>query len=558
MFRRSFGACCVALVGVLLAILPSAAAQEVTSDDSAAPVRNLDYADAELTALLERTDLTAAWLESATVSDAAALVATLDEDGEYAQSRAAFLAELDLLAERTQLVDARVASIERVRANTEAVESVVRTVRRSLSTGGQSAGSSLTAAETAELELELAGIVGGDDRPWMGLSLDPLGLAESHVLNLRDELVAVIADLEYVTPRQTKHLENEVARLTALNNELRRVHVLVDRTAALSQHGQLELVSARASLVYLMPDLHRRRLLMPTVVGGLSVVTLDAYVRGAEALDPSCPVEWHLLAGVGRVESRHGTIDDSVVRSSGVVSNPILGPLLDGGATEREAAQAAAEAEAAALAAEQEALAAEAEKDAEPEWDADLWGGDTLARAEELRAQAAPPEPVGSAAPPVEVVETPKPRYDPLLWGDDLPFDEDDLPPLDEDDAETETDGEEEPEFKGNGFAVIVDSDNGVLDGNPRWDRAVGPMQFIPETWSYWATDGNDDGVTDPQNLYDAAASAGRFLCHLSRTRGSSPYSFVLGYNSSQTYVRNVMAFADAYGDTDLPRVAAG
>ena len=80
-------------------------------------------------------------------------------------------------------------------------------------------------------------------------------------------------------------------------------------------------------------------------------------------------------------------------------------------------------------------------------------------------------------------------------------------------------------------------------------------MQFIPETWSYWETDGNDDGVTDPQNLYDAAATAGRFLCHLSRTRGPSPHSFVLGYNSSQTYVSNVMAVADAFGASALPTV---
>ena len=152
--------------------------------------------------------------------------------------------------------------------------------------------------------------------------------------------------------------------------------------------------------------------------------------------------------------------------------------------------------------------------------------------------------------------EVPTPRYDPRLWGDDLPFEIEDLPDADEDDSD-ENDGDEEiPELRGNGFAVIDDSDNGRLDGNSRWDRAVGPMQFIPETWSYWETDGNGDGVADPQNLYDAAATAGQFLCHLSRTRGSSPYSFVLGYNSSQTYVSNVMAAADGFGAAELPTVS--
>ena len=138
-----------------------------------------------------------------------------------------------------------------------------------------------------------------------------------------------------------------------------------------------------------------------------------------------------------------------------------------------------------------------------------------------------------------------------MLWGDDLPFDEDD----EYEAAPTEGDEDPEavPEFRGNGFAVIHDSDNGRLDGNSRWDRAVGPMQFIPETWAYWATDGNGDGTIDPQNLYDSAATAGRFLCHLSRTKGSSPYSFVLGYNQSETYVRNVMAVADAFAASPLP-----
>ena len=150
------------------------------------------------------------------------------------------------------------------------------------------------------------------------------------------------------------------------------------------------------------------------------------------------------------------------------------------------------------------------------------------------------------------------PLHDPALWGDFL----DNATPTDTDNESDDESPEEQsddeavlPEFKGNGFAVIADSDNGRLDGNARWDRAVGPMQFIPETWSYWETDGNGDGVMDPQNLYDAAASAGRFLCHLSRTRGASPWTFVLGYNQSSTYVRNVMTAAETLGSAALPVV---
>ncbi|MBA2477576.1 MAG: hypothetical protein H0V38_03100, partial [Sporichthyaceae bacterium] len=54
------------------------------------------------------------------------------------------------------------------------------------------------------------------------------------------------------------------------------------------------------------------------------------------------------------------------------------------------------------------------------------------------------------------------------------------------------------PRLDGGPYAAIPDTDDGVLDGDTVWDRAVGPMQFIPGTWAAVGADGNDDGNADP------------------------------------------------------------
>lgn len=59
----------------------------------------------------------------------------------------------------------------------------------------------------------------------------------------------------------------------------------------------------------------------------------------------------------------------------------------------------------------------------------------------------------------------------------------------------------------------IPDTDGGRLDGDTVWDRAVGPMQFIPSTWAEWGADGDGDGLADTQNIDDSAYSAARYLC---------------------------------------------
>ncbi|MDD7937678.1 murein transglycosylase [Actinomycetospora lutea] len=99
------------------------------------------------------------------------------------------------------------------------------------------------------------------------------------------------------------------------------------------------------------------------------------------------------------------------------------------------------------------------------------------------------------------------------------------------------------------GNRTIGDSDGGVLDGDRVLDRAVGPLQFIPSTWAKWRSDGNGDGVADPNNIDDAALAAGRYLCANGRDLATGPgwRSAVLSYNNSDEYGRRVYAAADQY-----------
>ena len=105
-----------------------------------------------------------------------------------------------------------------------------------------------------------------------------------------------------------------------------------------------------------------------------------------------------------------------------------------------------------------------------------------------------------------------------------------------------------------NETAVIPDSDGGVFDGDPVYDRAVGPMQFIPQTWVKWKRDGNGDRSEDPNNIYDAALAAADYLCaggpmvsDDELTRG------YLSYNHSEDYAAAVLAYAQGYSRFQIP-----
>ncbi len=99
------------------------------------------------------------------------------------------------------------------------------------------------------------------------------------------------------------------------------------------------------------------------------------------------------------------------------------------------------------------------------------------------------------------------------------------------------------------GVALVRDTDGGKLDGDPNFDRAVGPMQFIPSTWALDGADGNGDGKKDPNNIFDAALAAAGYLCAGGGdlANPAQEAAAVLRYNDADEYVHVVLALTASY-----------
>jgi len=168
---------------------------------------------------------------------------------------------------------------------------------------------------------------------------------------------------------------------------------------------------------------------------GISPRALEGYGKAQlqiASLKPSCRLGWNTLAGIGWIESGHGTTRGSVLLPDGRTSKPILGPALDG------------------------------------------------------------------------------------------------------------TKGTRAIE------ATVADH---AATGDPEWDHAAGPMQFIGGTWARWGIDGNSDGIVDRNNIDDAALAAAMYLCAGERdlSSGEGWSKAIHSYNHSDKYVLAVNKRANKY-----------
>jgi hypothetical protein len=107
---------------------------------------------------------------------------------------------------------------------------------------------------------------------------------------------------------------------------------------------------------------------------------------------------------------------------------------------------------------------------------------------------------------------------------------------------------------------AVADTDGGTLDGDPKDDRAVGPLQFIPSTWSIVGVDADRDGKRNPQDIDDAALAAAVYLCSGREdlaTEGGQRAA-VFRYNHSRRYVDVVLSIMRAYMRGDFTSVPNG
>jgi membrane-bound lytic murein transglycosylase B len=131
---------------------------------------------------------------------------------------------------------------------------------------------------------------------------------------------ASLADAQHELARATRRHEDLVAEHADVVDEQARTKEARDEASAEERRLRPTVQDARARAIVVGSD--------------LTLVALDAYLRAAMdtgAEMPGCGIPWWLLAGIGRVESGHGTFATSTLDPGGTARPSIIGIPLNGG-----------------------------------------------------------------------------------------------------------------------------------------------------------------------------------------------------------------------------------
>lgn len=107
------------------------------------------------------------------------------------------------------------------------------------------------------------------------------------------------------------------------------------------------------------------------------------------------------------------------------------------------------------------------------------------------------------------------------------------------------------------GTQKIRDTDGGLFDGDTVYDRAVGPMQFIPTTWAGSGIDASGDRLADPHNAIDAIHAAAGHFCTVGADDPTRVREAIWSYNHSWDYVDDVLNQAALYSADGVERIPA-
>ncbi|MCP3937929.1 MAG: hypothetical protein GY708_21480 [Actinomycetia bacterium] len=124
----------------------------------------------------------------------------------------------------------------------------------------------------------------------------------------------------------------EFAARTAADSHLTVAERISSLEAELALNVEA-LEAARGALPGMEALVEEERQVSRVTGSDLTLVALDAYLKAARSMateQPQCHIDWTLLAGIGRVESRHGTYRGSALQPDGTALPGIIGIALDG------------------------------------------------------------------------------------------------------------------------------------------------------------------------------------------------------------------------------------